>query len=81
MRKQMACLLVVLCGVLPTTAASARDSKRPNIIFIMADDLGNADLGYRGGQSARPISTSWPTMASGWKSFYGEPVSPPRAPR
>ena len=30
------------------------DDKRPNIIFIMADDLGNADLGYRGGQIQSP---------------------------
>ena len=27
---------------------------RPNIVFIMADDLGNADLGYRGGQITTP---------------------------
>ena len=33
--------------------AQAADPK-PNIVFIMADDLGNADLGYRGGEMKTP---------------------------
>ncbi len=34
--------------------ALSEEAKKPNIIFIMADDLGNADLGYRGGQVKTP---------------------------
>ena len=34
--------------------AFAEEAKKPNIIFIMADDLGNADLGYRGHQVSTP---------------------------
>ena len=41
------------------------DEKRPNIIFIMADDLGNADLGYRGGQIQSPTSTRSRRRVSG----------------
>ena len=29
-------------------------TRRPNIVFIMADDLGNADLGYRGSEIQTP---------------------------
>ena len=35
-------------------AAAQAAEPRPNIIFIMADDLGNADLGYRGGEVKTP---------------------------
>jgi hypothetical protein len=33
---------------------SGGGARRPNIIFIMADDLGNADLGYRGSDVKTP---------------------------
>ena len=48
-----------LLGGLCVPLAARGDAKRPNIIFIMADDLGNADLGYRGGGVRRPTSTNW----------------------
>ena len=44
--KTMLAAAIAVCMSVPAHA----DEKRPNIIFIMADDLGNADLGYRGGQ-------------------------------
>src|SRR2546421_922693 len=42
-------LLVLLFGLLNGSHAIAADSARPNIIFILADDLGPGDIGCYGG--------------------------------
>jgi arylsulfatase A-like enzyme len=50
--RYLACLLFAssaISAVLPL-AASAADAKQPNVIVILADDLGNADLGVQGGK-------------------------------
>ena len=57
-------------------AAQAADSK-PNIIFIMADDLGNADLGYRGGQIHSPNIDKLAQEGVRLESFYGQQVCTP----
>jgi len=69
------CLLSM--AALNVTAASAQEPKKPNIIFIMADDLGNADLGYRGGQVITPNIDKLATEGVRLESFYGEPVCTP----
>ena len=50
---------------------------RPNIVFIMADDLGNADLGYRGGEIRTPNIDKLATEGVELEDFYGMPVCTP----
>jgi arylsulfatase A-like enzyme len=55
----------------------AAAGSRPNIIFIMADDLGNADLGYRGSEIRTPNIDKLATEGVRLESFYGQPVCTP----
>jgi arylsulfatase A-like enzyme len=66
-------LLANLFGLIPVHAAE----QRPNIIFIMAGDLGNADLGYRGGEIKTPNIDRLATEGVRMESFYGMPVCTP----
>ena len=49
-------ILVLSVCVFPTLAAaiSAEDDRRPNIVFILADDLGWGDIGYH--DTGRPLA-------------------------
>ena len=67
-------LLAVLSA---SPAVSAPAPPRPNIIFIMADDLGNADLGYRGHQIHTPNIDKLATQGVRLEDFYGMPVCTP----
>ena len=46
-------------------------------MFIMADDLGNADLGYRGGKIRTPNIDRLANGGVRLESFYGQPVCTP----
>ena len=48
--------------------------ERPNIVFIMADDLGNAHLGYRGGEVETPNIDQLAAEGVRLEQFYGMPV-------
>ena len=50
---------------------------QPNIIFIMADDLGNADLGYRGGEIRTPNIDKLAKEGVRLEFFYGQQVCTP----
>jgi arylsulfatase A-like enzyme len=58
------------------SSARGADTK-PNIVFIVADDLGNADLGYRGGEIRTPNIDKLATIGVRCESFYGMPVCTP----
>jgi arylsulfatase A-like enzyme len=60
-----------------TKASTVAVADKPNIVFIMADDLGNADLGYRGSQIKTPNIDKLATTGVRLESFYGMPVCTP----
>jgi arylsulfatase A-like enzyme len=51
--------------------------RRPNIVVILADDLGNADLGYRGSDIKTPNIDALAAGGVRLESFYGMPASTP----
>ena len=50
---------------------------KPNIVIILADDLGNADLGYRGSDIKSPNIDKLANDGVRLESFYGMPVCTP----
>ncbi|MDB6153642.1 MAG: arylsulfatase family protein [Chthoniobacteraceae bacterium] len=64
-----------------TAALHAADAPRPNIIFLIADDLGHHDVGFTGGKEIKTPNLD-KLAASGARldAFYVQPVcSPTRA--
>src|SRR5258708_6310231 len=58
----------------PVTAGGV---SKPNIVVILADDLGNADLGYRGSDIKTPNIDALAAGGVRGESFYGMPVCAP----
>ncbi len=70
-------LALLVCSIIsPGASAYAQDTK-PNIVVILADDLGNADLGYRGSDIKTPNIDKLATEGVRAESFYGMPVCTP----
>ena len=61
----------------PTDVGSGPSGRRPNIVVILADDLGNADLGYRGSDIKTPNIDALAKGGVRLESFYGMPASTP----
>ena len=70
---------ILILTILPGLAAAVQDRDRPNIIFIMADDLGYADLGCYGQQAiATPHLDALAAEGLRFTSCYsGSPVCAP----
>lgn len=68
-------LRAALCGALIACsllyAAPAAAAPKPNIIVILADDLGNSDLGYRGSQIRTPTLDRLAKGGVRFESYYG----------
>jgi arylsulfatase A-like enzyme len=69
-------VLAAALGLVASVSARAADPK-PNIVFIMADDLGSADVGYRGSDIKTPNIDKLAEAGVRMDDFYGEPVCTP----
>ncbi|MBA3442005.1 MAG: arylsulfatase [Pyrinomonadaceae bacterium] len=74
----IATLFIVISSI---TAMSQSNTRRPNIVFILADDLGSADVGFNGGKEiATPHLDKLAASGARLAQFYVQPVcSPTRA--
>jgi arylsulfatase A-like enzyme len=79
----LAGLLLALFAVTSPQAAPAQTDtqpivgSKPNIVVILADDLGNADLGYRGSDIQTPNIDALAQEGVRLENFHGEPVCTP----
>jgi arylsulfatase A-like enzyme len=67
----------IAVAILAVCCPSARGQERPNIVVILADDLGNADLGYRGSPIKTPHLDALAMSGVRLESYYGLPVCTP----
>ncbi len=74
-------LLGVLLNLMPhAQAATPAPAPRPNVVFLLADDLGWADVGFHGGEIKTPHVDRLAAAGARLEQFYVQPVcSPTRA--
>ncbi|MCH5719485.1 sulfatase-like hydrolase/transferase [Niabella hibiscisoli] len=63
-------ICLVWAGMLPVMAQKALKDKRPNIIVILADDLGYSDLGCFGGEIQTPHLDKMAQNGMRFTQFY-----------
>ncbi|NLS97233.1 MAG: arylsulfatase [Planctomycetaceae bacterium] len=66
--KTTSCLLMICC--LAATATGVRSAEKPNVVFILADDMGYSDLGCYGGEIATPNVDALATDGLRFTQFY-----------
>jgi arylsulfatase B len=77
MLRKIAFLGLALLGFIASPMLARAEPPRPNVVIILADDLGNADLGYRGSDIKTPNIDKLASEGVRLESFYGMPVCTP----
>lgn len=75
-------LAAVVCVCVFSSAAKATggDTSKPNILFLLLDDLGYTDVGFNGGDIKTPNIDKLAKSGAKFSGFYVQPVcSPTRA--
>lgn len=71
-------LSVVIVAGLPNSLTAAAPAKRPNVILIMADDLGYETIGANGGTSYRtPVLDKLAASGARFTQCYVQPLCTP----
>jgi hypothetical protein len=65
-------LFILLCAVIATPVCAA---DQPNILYILADDLGYSDLGCYGGEIRTPVLDGLAENGVRLTQFYNELLS------
>jgi len=77
--KLLGCLLLVTAAAL-SRGAAIESAERPNIIYLLADDLGYTDVGFHGSEIKTPHIDKLAAGGGKLEAFYVQPVcSPTRA--
>ena len=63
-------VISMVMGLLPHPASGAEAAPKPNIIIILVDDMGYADLGCYGGEIRTPNIDALAKNGTRWRSFY-----------
>ena len=80
-RSSIGLTILSLLRLLPAFGSGHAQDRPPNVIVILADDIGNADLGYRGGEIKTPNIDQLATEGFAFESFHGSPSARRRARR
>jgi arylsulfatase A-like enzyme len=73
-------LIALLAVAISSSFVAAANAPRPNILFILSDDMGWADVSYHGGEIKTPNIDSLAAAGVRLEQFYVQPVcSPTRA--
>ena len=70
LKSMVACSLVLLVTALASSLQGAEKAQRPNIIVILADDMGYSDIGCYGGEIKTPVLDSLAAGGLRFTQFY-----------
>ena len=68
--------LVLLLGI-PPIEARAHVGERPNVLIVVIDDAGYADLGAYGGEAKTPVIDALAARGTKFARFYASPQCGP----